>query len=80
MVTLNSTKHDVPQPLVDAITARLHARLLRVKNDTRLEIDARSVVAEMVRLYPSINTKTWYKDYVMQFCTTRGIPVQMEFL
>jgi hypothetical protein len=60
---------------LEIVAARLQTELLRQTHSNRLSIDGLVVKAELVRMYTSaIQTKPWFRDFIIQFCRDRSIP------
>ena len=75
-IKLNGNPHDVQPVMIETITSRLNARLLRARNENHLAIDDHAVIGELNRLYSSIHLKPWYHDFVVQFCKDRRIALR----
>lgn len=80
-VILNSHEYDGIEPqFLDSITSRVSNSLLRQKAN-RITIDQMAVTAELDRLFGTgIKLKSWYKDFVVQYCRDRKIPCDVRNL
>lgn len=77
MVKLCNRSYSVSPELLESISARITAKLRESDQD---DITYERVVYFLNTLYPSVKTKPWYQDFVVQFCSELKIPVRREFL
>jgi hypothetical protein len=81
-VVLNSIEYEGVEPrFLDAISGRLSILLHRKRTIDRMPADQILVTSELDRMYgPGLKLKSWYRDYVVQFCRDRKIPCRKEDL
>ena len=79
-VTLNKKDHEVDPKFIESLNARLSGRLSKIRAD-RVQVDTLSITGELGRMYGAgLQQKSWYKDFVMQFCMDRRIPCDIRNL